>query len=1437
MIRIPSGPSPSRLGSFLRDAPAGQLSRWRGLLTAVIPLIITWLLIVAVASATASGGAPVANDDPGVISSVSKVLSADGEASDILGLAVAVSGDTAVVGAPNHKSNGIGTGAAYVFVRAETGWKQQAELVAEDGASGDGFGSAVSISGDTVLVGARNASRRGSAYVFTRSGSSWTQQAKLTASDAAVDDYLGSAVSLSGDTVAVGAYGDDDSGSYSGSAYVFTRSGTSWTQEAKLTASDGAADAEFGSAISISGDSVLVGAPDGEGRILRSGSAYVFTRSGTTWAQEAKLVAADGAWGDCFGGALSISGDTAAVGSSNDDDKGSDSGSAYVFLREGATWTQQPKLTASDGAANEFFGSAISISGDNLAVGAGRDGDSSGSAYLFTRSGIIWTQRSKLTDPTGGAGDGFGYSVAATPSGAVVGSPGDSDLGMYSGSAFFTEESYQAREDEPLAVATPGVLRNDSDSEADSLTATLVTDATHGAVSLAANGAFTYTPAPDWWGTDSFTYRAHDGSAYSQAATVTIVVAAVADVPAVLADRAETAEDQQVVIDPLLNDFDADGDKLTLSIVGRPVHGAVTVDGSGHVTYAPSANWFGTDAFSYRLNDGTYFSAPATVTVTVAPVNDPPSAGDDPSLIAAARAVSADDSAAGDFVGQSVSVSGDTAVVGAAGRDDVGADVGAAYVFMRSGATWVQQARLVANDPGANAHFGASVAISGDTVVVGSSGDDHVGTSAGSAYVFKLSGGTWTQQAKLTASDAEEYDNFGLSVSVSGESIAVGSPGDQMTSGSVYVFTRSGSTWAQQTKLMGDVPRTGHMFGYAVSLDGDTVAVGSPGSAEPFGAESGAVYAFARTDGVWKKQGRLIADDYANWANLGTSVALSGDDVLAGAPGRRPGSAYVFSRSGVAWDQQAKLKASDGAVDEDFGVSVGLSGGTAIVGSPDLRGVGSGAARSFVRTAGSWAQSDKFVPSDASANDHFGYSVAVSGQSAVVGAPGQDDLSADCGAMYASTPWFVAGGDGILRVVPSGGVLGNDSDIDGDKLTAQVLAAPTNGNLTLSADGAFVYTPALGWVGSDSFTYRAFDGSAYSSPATVMVMTLKARTAPAAPPVPPAPPTPPLVVDRAVTRVAGANRFEVAANLARKGWDPANTKTWAGVKHVIVANGENGKEADPLAAAGLAGAYDCPVLLTGRASLPAATKTIIAEIAKKNPGLKVHIIGGTGSVPDARWAQIKAIRGVLTAKDRIAGANRYDVSANIANRIVSVAGAGAIKGVILIAADNPAAFYDALAASPIAYANRMPMLSVQKKSVPPSVAKVLKSVALKGKPRYAASSSTYIGAGSLSGATRLTTSASRYTAASQIANKAIAESWATHADTGLAAKLPDALTGGAFAGKRSGVMLFTTSSGTIQSVSKAFITARKASITSGWVIGGTGSVPSAQETSFRNLLR
>ncbi|MBN1341641.1 MAG: FG-GAP repeat protein, partial [Phycisphaerae bacterium] len=299
------------------------------------------------------------------------------------------------------------SGSAYVFQRDQGGadnWGQVAKLTAEDAAAGDQFGYSVSMSGDTVVIGAYKdddaGTESGSAYVFQRDqggADNWGQVAKLTAADAAALDWFGQSVSISVDTVVIGAQFDDDAGSYSGSAYVFQRDqgGTNnWGQVAKLTASDAAAGDQFGYSVSMSGDTVVIGAGADDHAGSWSGSAYVFQRDlgGTdNWGQVAKLTAADAAAGDYFGyfGAVSISGDTVVIGAFGDDDAGSWSGSAYIFQRDqGGTdnWGQVAKLTAADAAAEDRFGRSVSISGDTVVIGASGDDDAgtdAGSTYVL----------------------------------------------------------------------------------------------------------------------------------------------------------------------------------------------------------------------------------------------------------------------------------------------------------------------------------------------------------------------------------------------------------------------------------------------------------------------------------------------------------------------------------------------------------------------------------------------------------------------------------------------------------------------------------------------------------------------------------------------------------------------------------------------------------------------------------------------------------------------------------------------------------------------------------------------------------------------------------------------------------------------------------------------------------------------------------------------
>jgi hypothetical protein len=254
------------------------------------------------------------------------------------------------------------------------------------------------------------------------------QETKLTASDGSAGDGFGRSVSLSGDGAVVGAQGDDVGGnSNQGSAYVFLRSGTTWAEQAHLKASDGAASDLFGNSVSMSGDTVLVGAMgDTVGTNSQQGSAYVFVRSGTAWAEQAHLKASDGAASDNFGYSVSVSGDTVLVGAMRDTvGTNSQQGSAYVFTRSGTAWAQQVRLTASDGASNDGFGISVSASGATVVVGAGyqRIPYLRGSAYVFVQNGTAWAEQAHLIPSDGVVYDVFGSSVSLSGDTVLVGAP------------------------------------------------------------------------------------------------------------------------------------------------------------------------------------------------------------------------------------------------------------------------------------------------------------------------------------------------------------------------------------------------------------------------------------------------------------------------------------------------------------------------------------------------------------------------------------------------------------------------------------------------------------------------------------------------------------------------------------------------------------------------------------------------------------------------------------------------------------------------------------------------------------------------------------------------------------------------------------------------------------------------------------------------------
>jgi len=400
-------------------------------------------------------GGPVAGTITGT--EQQKIQASDKQADDFFGFSVSISGDgnTAIVGAQGEDTGGSSAGSAYIFTRSGGVWTQQQKLLSSDIQGGDYFGYSVSISsdGNTAIVGAyledTGGTSAGAAYIFTRSGGIWTQQQKLLSSDIQGSDYFGFSVSISGDgnTAIVGAYLEDTGALNAGAAYIFTRSGGVWSQQQKIQASDKQADDRFGYSVSISGDgnTAIVGSRYEDTGATDAGASYIFTRSGGIWTEQQKIIASDAEAGDWFGFSVSISGDgnTAIVGAYGEDTGGTYAGAAYIFTRSGGVWTQQQKIQASDQQGDDYFGYSVSISGDgNTAIVSALYEDTgstnAGAAYIFTRSGGVWTEQQKIQSSDIQANDFFGYSVSISSDGntAIVGAHNEDTGGTDAGAAY-----------------------------------------------------------------------------------------------------------------------------------------------------------------------------------------------------------------------------------------------------------------------------------------------------------------------------------------------------------------------------------------------------------------------------------------------------------------------------------------------------------------------------------------------------------------------------------------------------------------------------------------------------------------------------------------------------------------------------------------------------------------------------------------------------------------------------------------------------------------------------------------------------------------------------------------------------------------------------------------------------------------------------------------
>jgi hypothetical protein len=828
-----------------------------------------------------------------------KIFAGDAAQSDEFGKSVSVSGDYAIVGADGNDSGGSDSGAAYIFKRECNTWVEQAKLVSGDANAQDHFGRSVSISGDYAIVGAcqddESGTNSGAAYIFVRNGEEWIQQAKLITSDAGANDYFGYAVSISGDYAIVGAY-QHNAGQ--GAAYIFKRDGDNWTEQAKLAAGVPDECRRFGWSVHINGGYAIAGAPgDSEDDI---GSAYLFKREGDAWIEQARLAGNSSR----FGHSVAVNENYAVVGAPRYEWEYDLSGEALVFKHEQSSWTKQADLSADEPIENQaggimerpLFGISVCLDGNRAAVGS--YGVFAGTAYIYETEDDHWTCRHKLSDNMSNTYHGF--STAMSGRHAIVGAYRDDQANANAGAAYIYDMESVAKKPSITFVEPDG-----TDDSADC----------------------------------SFPIKWSDADADDNA-TISLYY-----------DDDNSGEDGTLIIGGLKEDPDGEANiyvwDTTAVKKGVFYIYAVIEDGkSRQVTYA-----------KYPIHIHSFYG-----TQKVTP--------DDPEI---------------NIGGRFASTSGGyaiTDVIGSGGKGEV-------LVMKRTDNTWNESAILVAGDTVADNGFGCSGAINAEYIIVGASADDEKAKDAGAAYVFKHEGDTWARQAKLMANDGKPYDYFGRSVSIDGNYAIAGAMEDHdkgYNAGAAYIFKRIGNTWVQQAKLFANDGKSFNNFGSCVCINGDYAFAAAHGD-----NYAGAVYVFKRNGDIWTQQAKLTASDAQPSGYFGCSVSVSGDYAVIGS---WMNAAYVLMREGSNWVESAKLMPGNASRCDRYVGSVSISGNHAVMGirCMDAGGYFKYSACVFERNGDNWTNIAKLAPQDQQVYDSDTH-VAIDGNSVLATAYGENQHS------------------------------------------------------------------------------------------------------------------------------------------------------------------------------------------------------------------------------------------------------------------------------------------------------------------------------------------------------------------------------------------------------------------------------------------------------------
>ncbi len=1098
---------------------------------------------------------------------------------------VFISDDFAFAGAVGDNDLGVEAGAVYVFRRVSTvdgrdRWVFDAKLTASDGGTNNGFSDNLAFDGTSLIATAQSAGR---AYVFVRDGGVWTEQAILTPSAAATT--FGYSAWIDGDLAVVADHSSSVGSTDAGAAYVFRRSGVTWSEEAILTHPNPSPSIFFGSAVSVSADDgrIAVGCRGDGGSSVNRGAVYLFDWDGSAWQRGAELVASDAANGDFLGESMGMSGNTIVAGAYL---KNSSTGAAYVFRKQGDGWIQEAKLTASDGAAGDEYSVEIAISGDRIIVGARQPSSGPGKAYIVRRTlDGRWIEERILAGDNETTGFLFGTNVSISPGFALVGHRVDGAQLLSRGAAYLFElDSGETEVQLPLTIDTAALVaaaqvqqdcgdlmftdtdgrsplahwiesgKNTADTKIwvklpylpygetktiymhagnprartrssladtfvrsiDGVIAAYDFDEDSGTAildrsgngfdgtlqagasrepgkfgsAMALNGSAQYASLPAFPGmTDVYDFTV---SIWGRLDTVTTLTGSAGRhyLFDFRGDGAETPDSiglylehvgggQLTVVSSLVYDgsaFSASqnsvdilprvwnhytlrrrGDRFTIFVNGveleylpPAVPGIVPVrieptnfaygKRIGSAGNDTSLDWHGAlDAlriYDRALSDAEirdqylHFSDVDPERSTAREVvrkylANPPTIQTQSDTI---RRIVPGDAASLDSFALTYGVGGSTIAVGAPDDDDNGSASGAVYFYEREGDTFRQLQKITPTEISANARFGGTAAVGGKHFQYAFVGAQSSGTfpAPGVMYVYERGrDGVWTELQKLQASNTTNSDSYGSGVVARGDYLVVGAPNhDQAASdgGAVFVYRRDGALFSEQAVLIAsDVEPTDGTFGATMAMNdaADVLVVGAFLKKEGGANSGGAIYVFVRDGELWTEQAKLISDDRATGDNFGRFLAINsaGDMLAVGANNAGPGGAVYIFHCGAdqQWRQIQKLTANDAAAGDRFGQAVAMYGGTLAVGAGEDdtgQGTESGSMYLYRLREGEWVFDRKYVPEEAATSAQYATMLAMDEEFVYVGNAPKAGTSANLatGVLFAIRHGFEARG-------------------------------------------------------------------------------------------------------------------------------------------------------------------------------------------------------------------------------------------------------------------------------------------------------------------------------------------------------------------------------------------------------------------------------------------